>query len=61
MLICTFRHVEVQISELGNHQTVNSSVKHSMAPPTPSPAMCWMLRFKCFTCNTNESLKEKYH
>ena len=36
MLIHTFRHVDVQLSELGNHQTVNSYVEHRLAPPTPS-------------------------
>ena len=61
MLISTFRHVEVQLSELANRQTVNSSVKHRFAPPTPSPVMFWVLTFKCFTCNTNESFKEKDH
>ena len=31
-----FHHVDVQLSDLGNHQTVNSSVEHRLAPPTPS-------------------------
>ena len=60
MLIRTFRHVEVQLTEWGNSRTINSSVKHRLPPPNPSPVMCGVLRFKCFTCNTNESLKEKY-
>ena len=42
MLIHTFRHVDVQLSELGNHQTVNSYVEHRLAPPGPSPGICWM-------------------
>ena len=36
MLFRTFRHVHVQLSELGNQQTLNSFVKHRLAPPTPS-------------------------
>ena len=37
MLIRTFRHVEVQLTELGNSQTVNSSVKHRLHPPNSLP------------------------
>ena len=42
MLIRTFPHVHVQLSELGNRQTLNSFLKHRLAPPTPSisPPAC---------------------
>ena len=52
MLIHTFRHVDVQLSELGNHQTINSYVEHRLAPPTPS--LPWHLLDAI-----NEYLKEK--
>ena len=35
MLIRTFRHVEVQLTEQGNSQTINSSVKHRLPPQIP--------------------------
>ena len=52
MLIHTFRHVDVQLSELGNHQTVKSYVEHRLAPPSPS--LPWHLLDAI-----NEYLKEK--
>ena len=36
MLIRTFHHVDVQVSELGIRQGVNRSVKHRLPLPTPS-------------------------
>ena len=36
----TFRHVEVQLTERGNSQTINSSVKHRLPPPQIPPLWC---------------------
>ena len=52
MLIRTFRHVNMQVSELGIHQGVNRSVKHRLPLPTPF-LPCHVLD------DINESLKER--
>ena len=52
MLIRAFHHVDVQLSELGTCQTVNSSVKHRL--PLPTPSLSWHVLDAI-----NESLKEK--
>ena len=53
MLIHTFRHVYVQLSELAILQTVKRSVKHRLPLPTSLP---WHVLDAI-----NESLKERHH